>query len=118
MTDIRKRRPSLAEGVRSGASANAVRPSLAATSRFRLLTPDELDDLPDPQWLIENVLPEGGLAMLYSEPGVGKSFLALDWANAIASGGDWFGRKVASIDVVYVYAEGATGLKWRESAWR
>src|SRR5439155_17635493 len=36
--------------------------------RFTLLTSDEVLTLPDPEWLIEGVLPLGGQALLYGQP--------------------------------------------------
>jgi hypothetical protein len=53
---------------------------------LRLLTADELDGLPDPRWLVDGILPERAIAVLYGQPGIGKSFLALDWAFSIAAG--------------------------------
>ena len=53
------------------ATASASRGS----SKFTLLTTDELEALPDPEWLIEGILPSGGLGVLYGQPGAGKSFL-------------------------------------------
>jgi hypothetical protein len=89
-----------------------------ASNKFTLLTADELEALPDPEWLIEGILPTACLGVLYGEPGAGKSFLALDWANHIAAGQQWFGRDVRGGNVIYVCAEGATGLKLRVRAWR
>jgi RecA-family ATPase len=86
--------------------------------RFRLYTVDDLEHLPEPQWLIEGILPEDGLAMMYGEPGGYKTFLALDWGLCISAGITWHGRTVRRGDVVYVYAEGAKGLPKRIAAWR
>lgn len=84
----------------------------------RLLTVDEIEDMPLPAWLVKDVLIEGALAVLAGEPGVGKSFLALDWALSVASGVDWMGRPCANGPVAYVAAEGAGGLGPRVRAWR
>jgi RecA-family ATPase len=62
-------------------------------------------------------VPAGGVAVLYGSPGIGKLFLALDWANHIAVGREGLGRRVKRGDVFYVYAEGAGGLRSRENAW-
>ena len=87
-------------------------------SRLRLLSIVDLERLPDPIWQIAGVTPQGGLALLYGQPGIGKSFLALDWALSIATGQDWMDRRVQQGSVVYVYAEGAPGLKRRIAAWQ
>jgi hypothetical protein len=95
------------------------RPNPAVARRkLRLLTIDELDNLPDPAWLVQDILPEGGLAVLYGQPGAGKSFLALDLALSVAAGRAWLGRPTQRGGVAYVYAEGAAGLKKRIAAWR
>ena len=69
-------------------------------------------------WLIKNLLPALGIAVIYGHPGSGKSFLALDWALHIALGWDWQGRKVKQGLVIYVAAEGITGLRNRVEAFR
>ncbi len=62
------------------------------TDRFRLYSIEELEELPDPDWLIDGIMPEGALVELYGPHGVGKSFLALDWALSLAAGIQWPGR--------------------------
>lgn len=69
-------------------------------------------------WLIKRLLPANGLALIYGHPGSGKSFLALDMAMHVSLGWDWAGRKTARGLVVYVGAEGATGLRNRIAAFR
>jgi RecA-family ATPase len=77
---------------------------------------EEVRSLPDPEWLIEDFLPKASFAVLFGPPSVGKSFLALDLALAIAAGRDWFGRTVKGGPVLYIAAEGFGGLKLRISA--
>jgi hypothetical protein len=100
--------------------------SAAATKRhsdddgetFRTLDLIEIDQLPPPKWLIENVMPDAGLTFLYGAPGKGKSFVTLDIALHIAHGcGDWHGHKAESGPVVYVAGEGVGGFKKRVKAW-
>jgi hypothetical protein len=88
------------------------------SNKFSLLTVRELEALPDPEWLIEGILPRDALGVLYGEPGAGKSFLALDWAAHIADGQRWFDLDVKGGNVIYVCAEGTAGLKLRVRAWR
>lgn len=86
--------------------------------RFRLLTTSEVLALPDPEWLIESMLPEGALAQLYGESGLGKSFITLDLALSVAAGRPWLERfTVQQGPVVYVAAEGHVGMKKRIAAW-
>ena len=90
----------------------------ATPPRFKLYSIEELESLPDPEWLIEGILPQAALAELYGQPGVGKSFLALDWALSVAAGVAWQGRALKQGDTVYVSAEGSSGITKRITAWR
>lgn len=69
-------------------------------------------------WLIKQFLPAEGLALIYGHSGSGKTFLALDIAMHIALGWEWCGRKVKQGAVVYVGAEGQTGLRNRIAAFK
>ena len=104
--------PATKSGAVTAATAKQAQP------RFILYSVEELESLPEPAWLIESVLPQGALAELYGKPGVGKSFLSLDWALSLAAGVPWLGHPLKQADVVYVSAEGGTGLKKRIAAWR
>lgn len=94
------------------------RKDFAPSPRFQLLNDDELVQLPDAAWLIERMLPTNGLIALIGAPKSYKSFVALDWACHIALGLDWYGRPVQQGAVVYVYAEGVSGLCKRVAAWK
>lgn len=84
---------------------------------LRLYSTQELLTMPAPTWLIEPVIPAGGLAVLYGPPGVGKSFVAIDMALSVSAGGTWQGRPVVQGDVLYISAEGGTGIGKRAKAW-
>ena len=77
---------------------------------------EEVLSLPDAEWLIQDFLPKASFAVLFGPPSVGKSFLALSVALAIAAGRDWLGRDVKGGPVIYIAAEGFGGLKLRVSA--
>lgn len=79
----------------------------------------EIIQNPSPQeWLIKHWLPKNALAMLYSKPGLGKSFLALDWALHItANKPKWHNNIVTNGCVVYLAGEGNYGLRRRVKAW-
>ncbi len=83
---------------------------------YKLLTPRELEDLPDLVWLIKGILPKPCMAVVYGDPGCGKTFLALSIALATASGRDWLGRTTLQGPVLYIAAEGVLGLKSRVAA--
>jgi hypothetical protein len=79
---------------------------------------EELATLPKPQWLLDGILPQQGFVALISDPGEGKSFLAIDWSLSIASGKDWHGRSVSQGSVAYVMGEGTLGMGPRFEAWQ
>src|SRR5690349_19680344 len=79
-------------------------------ARIRFYTEEEVMALPEPVWLLEPLLPSGAVAMLYGPSGVGKSFIAMAWAHAIAHGLSWLGRNVRKGSVIYVAGEGGAGL--------
>lgn len=84
----------------------------------RLLYFDELMDLPPMTWLVDGLIPTGGLGLLWGKPGAGKSFVALDLALTIATGfGNWHGHRLTAGRVLYVAAEGHHGLPVRVDAW-
>ena len=85
--------------------------------KFKFLTTQDILNLSPPSWLVENVLPAGGLACLYAPPGTGKSFLALDLGLSVAHGTSWHGLAVKRGPVIYVAAEGGRGLSRRIQAW-
>jgi RecA/RadA recombinase len=84
----------------------------------RLLTLDELDEMPDQEFLIDGVLPSRSLCMLYGAPGCGKTFVALSMAMSVADGRPWLKRQTLKGAVLYVAAEGVGGMKYRVRAYR
>ena len=68
-------------------------------------------------WVIDNVLPEKGFAALYGPPGSYKSFIALDIAEAVATGRQWMGNQISSPGgVLYIAGEGHGGIGARIKA--
>lgn len=85
--------------------------------RAALLDSKSLDSLPDPQPVIDGVLYLDSLAWLHGKPGHGKSFVALDWAACVAAGLPWQGCETRQGIVLYIVAEGVSGLRQRVRAW-
>lgn len=85
----------------------------------KLLTLDGLKNLPTPEPIIDKFLYADTLAQMSGQPGTYKSFLALSWACAIASGLEsWEGFPVRKCGkVVYIASEGASGVLLRVLAW-
>lgn len=79
-----------------------------AQDMMPVLSVDDLENMPQPEWLLPNKLPEGQTWM-YGEPGVGKTFVSLDWAASVAAQGD---------PVIYFVGEGVKGFSKRVIAWK
>jgi putative DNA primase/helicase len=89
----------------------------------RLICSDQLHDKFEESlrlsFLIKDILPESsGLVLIYGAPGSFKSFSALDIALSIATGKDWHNHQVKSCPVLYLAAEGQSGVLKRIEAWR
>lgn len=71
----------------------------------------------EPDWMVEGLFEASSLALLFGDPGSGKSFIAIDLAACIATGLPFHGREVAAGAVFYIAGEGHNGLRRRFSAW-
>ena len=76
--------------------------------RFRFYDVAELDEFPPVEWLLPGHLAAGEFTVFYGKGGTFKSFAALDWACSLAQQGR---------PVVYIVAEGASGMRARIHAW-
>jgi DNA-binding HxlR family transcriptional regulator len=96
----------------------AIPVTVSLPSPVRLYRLDELANRPPPEWLIDGMLTESGLAMLWAPPESYKSFIAIDLAMCIATGMPFHGRPVKAGPVVYVAAEDDQGVTSRMLGWR
>lgn len=87
------------------------------SSRFKPYSLSELATLPAPSWLVDDVLPNNSLGVIYGRPSDGKTFAALDMALCVATGRSWHGHPTEQRQVVYVAGEGASGVRTRVEAW-
>jgi RecA-family ATPase len=88
---------------------------------FRILSRNDFEELPEPDWLIEGLLAQDSFAVLFGAPEAGKSFLALDFAASIATGKKFLGLfplgKDAQGDVFYIVGESGNRFPKRIRAW-
>lgn len=68
-------------------------------------------------WLVRGYVEADSLALVYGEPGHGKSFLAIDLAASVASGTPWHGAETKPGAVFYIAGEGHNGLARRFKGW-
>lgn len=68
-------------------------------------------------WLVKRAIPSVAIGMIFGASQTFKSFIALDCALHIAHGLPWLGRKTKQGAVIYIAAEGGTGLWKRIDAW-
>ncbi|WP_026280295.1 AAA family ATPase [Thioalkalivibrio sp. ALE31] len=88
-------------------------PEAPASRAVRLVLAKDLEAR-SPEYLIGDVLEAGTLALIFGDPGAGKTFCALAWAFAVAIGGSWCGHAVEkSGPVIYVAGEGHGGFARR-----
>jgi len=83
----------------------------------RFYSTAEMYRLPAPSWLIDGIIPKGGVVGLYGPPGTYKTFIAMDMALSVASGTPWQGHDTKKGFVGYIAAEGGTGITIRIAAW-
>jgi hypothetical protein len=85
----------------------------------RLLSYVQASQLPNwepPQELVEGMLIEGGMTVVYGDSNTGKSFLVLDMVAHISLGRPWFGKRVKKRAVVYLAAESHRSIMDRARA--
>lgn len=74
---------------------------------WKIIHASDLKHIPPVKWLIPGEIPEKGMTVIYGPPGIGKSFLTIDYALKVAQ----------EHTVVYVAAEGESGYHARVGAW-
>ncbi len=87
-------------------------------TRPLILSLEEMERLPPPEWLVKGLFPERGLIVPYGPPKGGKTFIILSIGLHVAAGVDWFGHEVCQGGVVYIAGEGIGGLGIRTRAMR
>lgn len=120
VTDLR-----FTDDVRREAYRLDVRREATRQSAMSLLSPsavpvtmDELEELPDPDYLVKVLMPKNSISEVFGASGSYKSFVMLDCALHVATGQNrWHGHRVRQGKVLYVASEGGMGISKRIRAW-
>lgn len=62
------------------------------------------------EWLIEGIIPKGAVSLLFGRGGIGKTTLALQICDAIASGGSFLGIPAEKTPVIYIDYENSLAI--------
>jgi hypothetical protein len=90
----------------------------ADTDKINYLWEDQVMAQMPPKYVINKVLQEDTLVVLWGASKSLKSFLALDMSLCMTHGHPWHGHAVKQSAVAYVCAEGAGGFGKRVRAWK
>ena len=96
-----------------------INPPETAASIFTLMRTGAIMEMKDPEYLIDNLIPDESFGFVIGVPGCLKSFITLDMSLSIAAGlREWMGYKIKKQGpVVYVTSEGLGDIKRRIKAW-
>lgn len=85
---------------------------------FHLIALGEfIRDIRPPKYLVEGVIEEGTMGVVFGDPGTYKTFVTMDMLLCVASGRPWHGHAVKQGPVVYIVGEGRQGIARRVLAW-
>jgi hypothetical protein len=82
-----------------------------------LVDTDGLENIPEPDPIVDGLLYRDSLAWIFGAPASGKSFVALDIAGCVGGGHKWHAFQAHAGTVLYLVAEGVSGVKRRVRAW-
>jgi len=83
--------------------------------RFELQYEGDPDTTPEFDWLVKSMLPERGLAFLGGQHSMGKTYVALELAQAVITDGEFAGRTIGRPGGVLMFA--AEGLDVIRQRW-
>lgn len=69
------------------------------------------------EWLVKSMFSKRSFGVIYGKSGSRKSFITIDMSCAIASASVWQNRRTQAGAVVYIAAEGQSGMAKRVKAW-
>lgn len=98
-------------------SGDAAIPASGKSLRFQFQQAADFVQGEEPEYLVDDVIPQAGLIVVFGESGSGKSFFMIDIMAAVARGATWRNKAVKQGTVAYICAEGAGGFKRRLRAY-
>ena len=85
---------------------------------FQTFSLNNLNEISDTQWLIEDIIPNESLIILYGPSGCGKTFISLDISLHIAHNKAWKKQNIVKDGIiVYCIGEGIHGIANRIKSW-
>lgn len=88
-------------------------------SRFRLWSAHDLDNEPEPSWVVRDLIPDDSIVLWIGPSQAFKSFLLLDVLLSVSCGVDTFGAKTEAGPVLYGAIEDMRNIgKGRRKAWQ
>jgi hypothetical protein len=92
--------------------------SLGQSTAFKLIGIKEILTQPPPlQWLLKDYILRASQCHNIGDSTFGKTFYSIGLGLSIATGNEFMGKRVTQGPVVYINAEGHTGIRWRIKAW-
>jgi len=87
---------------------------------LEIMSTQELLDMEDPEWLIDEMVAENSTTMVYGPWGLGKSFMVLDMVLSATHLPEWLGGRAIKrpLKTLYVVAEGAAWWSKRLLAYK
>ena len=74
-------------------------------------------DFEDIDWIVDDLIPEQAVGMIFGASGTFKSFIAIDLCCHMANGMDFIGKETRKAPVLYLASEGGAGIYRRIQAW-
>lgn len=68
-------------------------------------------------YLVDGLIEDRTMSLIFGSPASGKSFVAMNIACSVAAGHSFFGKETLAGPVVYIAGEGKRGLRRRAFAW-
>lgn len=87
------------------AATEAVRPRVLRTLDFA-----DMLAMPEPSWLVDNILMQTSGALIFGKSNAFKTFVTIDIGLSVATGRPWHGHGVKQANVLFVATEGAAGV--------